>query len=85
VFKNLFQDLEKLQLEVDHGYVLNLIISILQYISVRLKLLEFYDKLYEIGSSDSFIDFSELVEVIEIIQHEINDPSPVNEILKILE
>lgn len=85
MYKAFFQDLEKLQTEVYDGYVLKLITSLLHFISVRLKLLEFYDKLYEIGSSNIFIDFNELAEVIDIIRNECCSPSPVDGVLRILQ
>lgn len=85
VYKTLFQDLEKLQSQVEDGYVSNLINSLVHYISVRLQLLEFYDKLYEIGLLNVQIDFNELAETIEKIQNEFSNPSPIDGLLKILQ
>lgn len=84
MYKTLFQDLEKLQTEVDDTYVIGLISSLSTYISVRLKLLEFYDKLYEIGSSNNYIDFGELGEIIEMIQSEFSYLSHINGVSRIL-
>lgn len=81
----MFQDLEKLQIEVDDSYILELITSLSLFISVRLKLLEFYDKLYEIGSLNSHIDFKELAEIIEQIQSDLYIPSPIDGAMQILE
>lgn len=85
VYKTLFQDLEKLLTEVDDGFILDLITSLSLYISVRLKLLELYDKLYEIGSLNSQVDFKELTEIIEQIQSEVYIPSPIDGAMQILE
>lgn len=85
MYKTLFQDLEKLQSEAHDTYVTKLITTIIHYISVRLKLLEFYDKLYETGSSNNYIDFGELVEIVEKIQYEFFNPSTVDGFLKLLQ
>lgn len=85
VYKTLFQDLEKLQTEVYDSFITKLIISLHHYISVRLKLLEFYDKLYEVGSSNNFIDFSELADNVEKIQNEFCILSPIDGVLRILQ
>lgn len=86
MYRAFYQDLEKLQPNVTNGsYVSQLITTLLHFISIRLKLLEFYNKLYEIGSISNFIDFNELSEVIEIIQCECSYPSPVKGILKIIQ
>lgn len=85
VYKTLFKDLETLQTEVNDGFITKLITSLHHYISVRLKLLEFYDKLYEVGSSSSFIDFGELADHVEKIQNEFCEPSPVDGVLRILQ
>ncbi|XP_025407261.1 KICSTOR complex protein C12orf66-like [Sipha flava] len=84
VYKTLFQDLEKLQAEVDDSFVTKLITSLLYYISVRLELLKFYDKLYEIGLSNNYINFGELVEIVERIQNEFQNLPPVDGVLRIL-
>lgn len=86
MYKTFYQDLENLQVDMpSDGFVSQLITSLLLFISVRLKLLEFYDKLYEIGSSNCYIDFNELAEVIDIIQCECSCPIPLDGILKILQ
>lgn len=85
VYKTLYQDLEKLQAEVDDSFVTKLITSLLYYISVRLKLLKFYDKLYEIGLSNNYINFGELVEIVERIQNEFQNLPPVDGVLRILQ
>ncbi|XP_050429751.1 KICSTOR subunit 2-like isoform X2 [Adelges cooleyi] len=85
VYKTLIQDLEKLKLLVTNGHVIQLITSLLYYMSVRLKLLELYDKIYTIGSANTFIDFSELTEKAELIQNHYNHQSPIDDILKILQ
>lgn len=85
MYKTLFQDLEKLQTEVQDSYVTNMIATIIHYISVRLKLLDFYDKLYEKGSSNNFINFGELIEIVEKIQDEFCNPSPVDGVLRLLQ
>jgi hypothetical protein len=85
VYKTLFQDLEKLQAEVDDSFVTKLITSLLYYISVRLELLKFYDKLYEIGLSNNYINFGELVEIVERIQNEFQNLPPVDGVLRILQ
>lgn len=85
VYKTLFQDLEKLQAEVEDNFVTKLITSLLYYISVRLKLLKFYDKLYEIGLTNNYIDFGELSEIVEKIQNEFQNPPPVDGVLRILQ
>jgi len=84
VYKTLFQDLEKLAAEVEDDFVTKLITTLMHYISVRLKLLELYDKLYEVGSSNNYIDFGELLEIVEKIQNESCNSPPVDGILKIL-
>lgn len=85
VYKVLFQDLEKLVSEVEDDYVTKLITTLMHYISVRLKLLELYDKLCEVGSSNNYIDFGELSEIIEKIQNESCNSPPVDGVLKILQ
>ncbi|XP_026814181.1 KICSTOR complex protein C12orf66-like [Rhopalosiphum maidis] len=84
VYKTLYQDLEKLQTEVDDNYVIKLMTTLLQFISVRLQLLELYDKLYEIGSLNSWINFSELSETVENIQNDLSNFSPVDQVLRIV-
>lgn len=84
VYKTLFQDLEKLQTEIDDSYVTKCMTSILQFISVRLQLLELYDKLYEIGTLNSWINFSELSETVENIQNDLINFSPVDQVLRIV-
>ncbi|XP_025200467.1 KICSTOR complex protein C12orf66-like [Melanaphis sacchari] len=84
VYKTLYQDLEKLQTEVDDNYVIKFMTTLLQFISVRLQLLELYDKLYEIGSSNSWINFSELSETVKNIQNDLNNFSPVDQVLRIV-
>lgn len=85
MYKTLFKDLETLQTEVCDDFITKLITSLHHYISVRLKLLEFYDKLYEVGSSSNFIDFAELADHIEKVQNEFCIPSPVDGVLRILQ
>lgn len=85
VYKTLFQDLEKLQIDIEDSDVSTLIASLMHFISVRLKLLEFYDKLHNIGLSNSYINFSELTETIVNLQNEFNDPSPIDEVVNILQ
>lgn len=85
VYKTLFQDLEKLQIDIEDSDVSTLIASLIHFISVRLKLLEFYDKLHNIGLSNSYINFSELTETIVNLQNEFNDPSPIDEVVNILQ
>lgn len=80
----MFQDLEKLQTEVDDNYVTKFITSLLQFISVRLQLLELYDKLYEIGTLNSWINFIELSETVENIQNDLSNFSPVDQVLRIV-
>jgi len=83
VYKSLFQDLEKLLSEVEDDYVTKLITTLTHYVSIRLRLLELYDKLYEVGSSNNYIDFGELSEIIEKIQNESCNPPPVDGVLNI--
>lgn len=85
VYRTLFQDLEKLQDDVDDNFVTKLITSLFYYISVRLKLLKFYDKLHEIGLANNYIDFGELAETVERIQNEFRNPPPVDGVLRILQ
>ncbi|VVC25170.1 Hypothetical protein CINCED_3A010593 [Cinara cedri] len=85
VYKTLFQDLGLLQEEVEDNYILEFITSLSKFISIRIKLLEFYDKLYEVGSSYSNIDFKELAETIEQIQSEVVIPSAIDGAMQILE
>lgn len=85
VYKTLFQDLEKLQSEVEDSYILNLINSLLHYISIRLQLLEFYNRIYEIGLLNIKINFTELADSIEKIENKFNEPSPIDGVLKILQ
>jgi len=84
VYKTLFQDLEKLQTEVDDNFVTKFMTTLLQFISVRLQLLELYDKLYEIGTSNSWINFRELSETVENIQNDLSNFSPVDQVLRIV-
>ncbi|KAL5234166.1 hypothetical protein ACI65C_001576 [Semiaphis heraclei] len=84
VYKTLFQDLEKLQTEIDDSYVTKFMTSLLQFISVRLQLLELYDKLYEIGTLNSWINFSELSETVENMQNDLINFSPVDQVLRIV-
>ncbi|CAH1714903.1 KICSTOR subunit 2-like [Aphis gossypii] len=84
VYKTLYQDLEKLQTEVDDNYIIKFMTTLLQFISVRLQLLELYDKLYEIGSMNSWINFSELSETVENIQNDLSNFSPVDQVLRIV-
>ncbi|XP_001950296.1 KICSTOR complex protein C12orf66 [Acyrthosiphon pisum] len=84
VYKTLFQDLEKLQTEVEDNYVTKFMTTLLQFISVRLQLLELYDKLYEIGTLNSWINFSELSETVENIQNDLINFSPVDQVLRIV-
>ncbi|CAI6367696.1 unnamed protein product [Macrosiphum euphorbiae] len=84
VYKTLFQDLEKLQTEVDDNYVTKFMTTLLQFISVRLQLLELYDKLYEIGTLNSLINFRELSEIVENIQNDLINFSPVDQVLRIV-
>ncbi|KAL4149503.1 hypothetical protein QTP88_003438 [Uroleucon formosanum] len=84
VYKTLFQDLEKLQTEVDDNYVTKFMTTIVQFISVRLQLLELYDKLYEIGTSNNWINFRELSEIVENIQNDLSNFSPVDQVLRIV-
>ncbi|XP_050536837.1 KICSTOR subunit 2-like isoform X2 [Daktulosphaira vitifoliae] len=85
VYKTLIQDLEKLKLLVTNDFLIRLITALLYFMSVRLKLLELYDQIYIIGSSNTFIDFDDLTEKTEKIENFTNHPSPVDEILKILQ
>lgn len=85
VYKTLFQDLEKLQIDKEDSDVSTLIASLIHFISVRLKLLEFYNKLHNIGLSNSYIDFSELTETIVNLQNEFHDPSPIDGVVSILQ
>lgn len=85
MFKTLFQDLEKLQTEVEDNYVSKLITSLIHFISVRIRLLQFYDKLYENGSSNTYINFGEQLIIIENIQNEFCNPSPVDGVVNILQ
>lgn len=84
MYKTLYQDLEKLQTEVDDNYIIKFMTTLLQFISVRLQLLELYDKLYEIGSMNSWINFSELSETVENIQNDLSNFSPVDQVLRIV-
>lgn len=84
MYKTLFQDLEKLQTEVDDNYVTKFMTTIVQFISVRLQLLELYDKLYEIGTSNNWINFRELSEIVENIQNDLSNFSPVDQVLRIV-
>ncbi|KAF0763593.1 KICSTOR complex protein [Aphis craccivora] len=84
VYKTLYQDLEKLQTEVDDNYIIKFMTTLLQFISVRLQLLELYDKLYEIGSTNSWINFSELSETVENIQNDLSNFSPIDQVLRIV-
>lgn len=84
MYKTLFQDLEKLQTEVDDNYVTKFMTTLVQFISVRLQLLELYDKLYEIGTSNSWINFRELSEIVENIQNDLSNFSPVDQVLRIV-
>lgn len=84
MYKTLFQDLEKLQTEIDDSYVTKFMTSLLQFISVRLQLLELYDKLYEIGTLNSWINFSELSETVENMQNDLINFSPVDQVLRIV-
>lgn len=84
MYKTLYQDLEKLQTEVDDNYIIKFMTTLLQFISVRLQLLELYDKLYEIGSTNSWINFSELSETVENIQNDLSNFSPIDQVLRIV-
>jgi len=84
VYKTLYQDLEKLQTEVENNYVTKFMTTLLQFISVRLQLLELYDKLYEIGTLNSWINFRELSEIVENIQNDLRNFSPVDQVLRIV-
>jgi len=84
VYKTLFQDLEKIQTEIEDNYVTKFVTTLLQFISVRLQLLELYDKLYEIGSLNNWINFGELSEIVENIQKELSNFSPIDQVLRIL-
>lgn len=77
-------DLEVLQTEVSNDFVIVLITSLLHYIPVRLKFLELYDKMHDIGSTDDFVDFSELTESVEEIQYDYSTLSTIGGLLKIL-
>jgi len=85
VYKTLFQDLEKILSDVEDDYVTKLITTLTQYIAIRLQLLELYDKLYEVGSSNNYIDFGELTDIIAKIYNECSIKSPVDGVLRILE
>lgn len=76
--------MEKLQTEVYDNFITTLIASLLHYMSIRLKLLELFDTLYEVGSSNSFIDFGELADHVEKIQDEFCIQLPVDGVLRIL-
>jgi len=76
---------EKLQIDIEDSYVKKLITSLMHYISVRLKLIGLYVKLREVGSSNNYINYGELQELIEKIPIKFSTPSPISGILKILQ